>query len=300
MINILVLGVSGMLGSMVFDYLSNNKNFNVYGTVRNSKYQKNHIFLFDAYDISQLEQKKFLDLNINYIVNCIGITKPFSKDGDPSGVIRAIKINSDFPWELAKYAKKYNIKVLQIGTDCVFSGKRGNYNEDDSHDPLDVYGKSKSLGEVFDGTTLIIRCSIIGPEFKKEVTFLLEWFLNQSEGGTISGWEHHTWNGVTTLQFAQVCEKIIEKNNFDKLMKISYVHHFLPNNIVNKYELMNIFNDTFDKKLKVNRINKQDEKVDRTLGTKYEELSNLFGESDIKTALNELLDYIERSNHFKI
>ncbi|KKL98340.1 hypothetical protein LCGC14_1825390 [marine sediment metagenome] len=300
MTNVLVLGSSGMLGAIVLDYLSENKNFTVFGTVRNSKYQNDRIFLFDAYDISQLEQKKLLDLNINYIVNCIGITKPFSKDDDPSGVIRAIKINSDFPWELAKYAKKYNIKVLQIGTDCVFSGKRGNYNEDDLHDPLDVYGKSKSLGEVFDGTTLILRCSIIGPEFKKEVTFLFEWFLNQPEGGTISGWEHHTWNGVTTLQFAQICEKIIETNSFDKLIKVSYVHHFIPNNIVNKYELMSVFNDTFAKKLNINRVNKPDERVDRTLGTKYEELSNLFSKSNIKTALNELLNYIEKSNRFKV
>jgi len=256
MINILVLGVSGMLGAMVFDYLSKNNDFNVYGTVRNSKYQTNRVFLFDAHDTTQLEQKKFVDLKINYIINCIGITKPFSKDDDPAGVIRAIKINSNFPWELAKYAKKYNIKVVQIGTDCVFSGEKGNYNEDDPHDPLDVYGKSKSLGEVFDGTTLIIRCSIIGPELKKEVTFLLEWFLNQKKSGTISGWEHHTWNGVTTLQFAQICEKVIEMNYFDKLVKISHVHHFLPNSIVNKYELMNIFNDIFDKKLKINRVNK--------------------------------------------
>jgi len=298
--NILVLGISGMLGSMVFDYLSKNENFIVYGTVRNSKYQNDRTFLFDAYNISQLEQKKLTDLNIDYIVNCIGITKPFSKDEDPSGVIRAIKINSDFPWELAKYAKKYDIKVLQIGTDCVFSGKRGNYKEDDPQDPLDVYGKSKSLGEVFDGTTLIIRGSIIGPEFKKEVTFLFEWFLNQPEGGTISGWEHHSWNGITTLQFAQICEKIIESNSFDKLIKISYVHHFLPNTIVNKYELMNIFNDTLDKKLKINRINKPNEKVDRTLGTKYDELSNLFSKSDIKTALNALLKYIEKRNRLKV
>jgi len=296
MTNILVFGISGMLGSMVFDYLSKNKNFNVYGTVRNAIYQKNRIFLFDAYEISHLEDKKFLDLEIDYIINCIGITKPFSKDDDPKGVIRAIKINADFPWELAKFAQKHNIKVIQIGTDCVFSGKKGNYNENDKHDPLDVYGKSKSLGEVFDGTTLIIRGSIIGPEFKKETTFLLEWFLNQEEGGTISGWEHHTWNGITTLQFAQICEKIIDTHSFDRLIEISYIHHFLPNNIVNKFELMNIFNEIFDKKLKINRVNKPDEKVERTLGSNFDELLKLFGKSDLKTALSELVEYIEKSN----
>jgi len=296
MVNILVLGISGMLGSMVFDYLSKNKNFNVYGTVRNAKYQKERIFLFDANDISQLEDKKILNLNIEYVINCIGITKPFSKDDDPIGVVRAIRINADFTWELAKFAKNYNTKVIQIGTDCVFSGKKGQYTENDKHDPLDVYGKSKSLGEVFDGTTLIIRGSIIGPELKKEVTFLLEWFLNQQKGDTISGWEHHLWNGITTLQFAQICERIIESNSFDKLMDISYVHHFTPNEIVNKYELMNIFNDVFDKKLKINRINKPDEKVDRTLSSNFDELSKLFDKSDIKTALTELSDYIEKND----
>ncbi len=296
MVNILVLGISGMLGSMVFDYLSKNKNFNVYGTVRNAKYQKERIFLFDANDISQLEDKKILNLNIEYVINCIGITKPFSKDDDPIGIVRAIRINANFPWELAKFAKNYNIKVIQIGTDCVFSGKKGQYNENDKHDPLDVYGKSKSLGEVFDGTTIILRGSIIGPELKKEVNFLLEWFLNQQKGDTISGWEHHLWNGMTTLQFAQICERIIESNIFDKLMDISYVHHFTPNEIVNKYELMNIFNTVFDKKLKINRINKPDENLDRTLSSNFDELSKLFDKSDIKIALTELSDYIEKSD----
>ena len=71
MTNILVLGISGMLGSMVFDYLSINSDLVVYGTVRDKKYLKENIFLFDAYDISQLEQKQILDININYIINCI-------------------------------------------------------------------------------------------------------------------------------------------------------------------------------------------------------------------------------------
>lgn len=291
--NVLVLGISGMLGSIIFDYLKKNPDFNIYGTVRNQKYQKEGVFIFDAYDISQLEQKVFLNLKIDYIINCIGITKPFSKDDDPAGVIRAVKINADFPWNLAKHAKKYNIKVIQIGTDCVYSGKKGNYIESDVHDPLDVYGKSKSLGEVFDGTTLIIRNSIIGPEFKKETTFLLEWFFNQPERGTIGGFEHHTWNGITTLQFAQICEKIILTNSFDKLTKISHVHHFIPNSTVNKYELMNIFNEVFEKNLTINRINKPDQTVDRTLSTEYDEIGKLSEKKSIKQALIELKNYID-------
>ena len=282
-----------MLGSMVFDYLTRDNDLTVYGTVRDEKYLKDNVFLFDAYDISQLKHPQILDLQFEYLINCIGITKPFSKDDDPAGVVRAIKINSDFPWELANYAKKHKIKVIQIGTDCVYSGKKGMYTEGDQHDPLDVYGKSKSLGEVFDGTTLILRSSIIGPELKKQTTFLFEWFYNQPDGGTIGGFEHHLWNGVTTLQFAQICKIIIKTDSFNKLMSVSKVHHFIPNSTVNKYELMNIFNDIFQKNLKINRINKPDQVVDRTLGTNYEDLLHLFEKKEMKTAILELKEYME-------
>ncbi|TXT64895.1 MAG: dTDP-4-dehydrorhamnose reductase [Promethearchaeota archaeon] len=290
--NVLVLGVSGMLGSMVFKYLSENKSFKVFGTVRNPNYQEENVYLFDANDISQLERSEIEDLKIDYIINCIGITKPFCKDNDPEGVRRAININANFPWELANYAKQRGIKILTIGTDCVYSGKKGSYTEDDPHDPLDVYGKSKSLGEVFDGSTLIIRCSIIGPEMKKEKSFLLEWFLNQPNGSTIGGFAHHKWNGVTTLQFAQLCEKIITNKYFNKLIKISYVHHFIPNNTVNKYQLMNIFNELYEKNLQINFINKENQIVDRTLSTKYNTLSGLISSSTISSALEELKNYI--------
>ena len=291
--NILILGVSGMLGSMVFDYLSNNTEIKVYGTVRNPIYLKDGVFLFEANNISQLEKKEFRELELDYIINCIGITKPFSRDDDPEGVWRAITINSEFPWKLSEYVKKNNIKVIQIGTDCVYSGMKGLYSEIDKHDPLDVYGKSKSLGEVFDGSALIIRCSIIGPEFKEQKSFLLEWFLNQPHGGTIGGYEHHLWNGITTLQFAQLCEKIISSNNYEDLVKKSYVHHYTPNKIVNKFELMNIFNDVFQKELNINQVNKPDEKLDRTLTSNYALLKSSSDKNDMKRALKDLKYYMD-------
>jgi dTDP-4-dehydrorhamnose reductase len=294
MSTILVLGVSGMLGSMVFGYLRKNPDLEVFGTVRNKNYQKDGMFMFDANDVSQLERNEIVDLNIDYIINCIGITKPFCKDDDPLGVKRAIRINAEFPWNLAEYATAHGIKIITIGTDCVFSGKKGSYKEDDSHDPLDVYGKSKSLGEVFDGSTLIIRCSIIGPEMKKDKNFLLEWFLNQPNGGTIGGFAHHIWNGVTTLQFAQVCENIIIKGYFETLMDISYVHHYIPNNTVNKYELMNSFDNVFEKDLQINYIKKKEQKVDRSLSTNYDILSEITSDTTIESALNELKLYMEK------
>ena len=82
---------------------------------------------------------------------------------------------------------------MQIATDCVYSGKKGSYNEDDLHDALDVYGKTKSLGEAQSPNLLNIRCSIIGPEQGKHVS-LLEWFLTQEPGAKLQGFAHHHWN----------------------------------------------------------------------------------------------------------
>jgi len=291
MINVLVLGVSGMLGSVVFKYLAQNKEMNIFGTVRNPKYQNENILLFDANEISQLDTQKFTNLQLDYCINCIGIIKPLCKDDDIDGIKRAIKINAEFPWNLGEYANNHDMKVIQIGTDCVYSGKEGNYDEDAVHDPLDVYGKTKSLGEPFDGSTLIIRCSIIGPEMKENTYSLLEWLLNQPDGGKIGGYEHHRWNGVTTLQFAQICEKIISNGAFDKLMAISYIHHYVPNNTVTKYELMNIFNDLYEKNLEIEKVNLPEQSIDRTLSTKYHELDKLSKKRRIREAVKELNEF---------
>ena len=100
--------------------------------------------------------------------------------------------------------------MIQIATDCVYSGKTGGYNEDSLHDALDAYGKTKSLGEVRSSTFLNIRSSIIGPEINHKV-LLLEWFLKQPKGAVLNGFSNHLWNGVTTLQFAELCLTIIKK-----------------------------------------------------------------------------------------
>ncbi|TFF89494.1 MAG: SDR family oxidoreductase [Promethearchaeota archaeon] len=292
MSNVLVLGSSGMLGSMCFDYLSKNPNFKVYGTVRKKRFLDDNVLFFDANDFDQLNQKRFKELEIDYIINCIGITKPFCKDDDPEGIKRAININCHFPWKLAEYSKENEIRVLQICTDCVYSGQKGNYKEDDLHDPLDVYGKSKSLGEVIDGSALLIRCSIIGPELKEEKNFLLEWFLNQPNGSEIGGFAHHIWNGVTTLQFAQLCEKIIQKDKYNDLISTSYLHHFTPNNTLNKFDLMNTFNDIFEKNLEINRVFKEDQKIDRSLSTIYGQINKLSESNNIEEALKRLKSYI--------
>lgn len=274
--NILVLGATGMLGSMVFSYLGKNKALNVAGTCRNNEdlsffNQKSNLYLFNANrDLPSQLDNIIKEFPVDYIINCIGVIKPHCRDTDPEGVFNAIKVNSLFPHILNKSIKQLgdNIKIIQIATDCVFSGKKGEYNEDDKHDALDVYGKTKSLGEVQSKNFMNIRCSIIGPEISSK-TSLLEWFLSNSKNSEINGFTHHQWNGITTLQFGQFCEEIITQNQFYELRKINHVIHYVPNNSVSKYELLCLIQDVYDTKYIIKEVDNLGSPTDRTLKSKY-------------------------------
>lgn len=270
---VLILGASGMLGSMCFTYLKNS--FDVRGTVRGIEntgpFDESNIFLFNAAaDAKEQLQRIYTAFDFDYVVNCIGVIKPYCKDDDMAGVRNAIIINSHFPHILSESVSSLakTVKIIQIATDCVFRGNKGFYTEDDSHDAIDVYGKTKSLGEVIAGNLLNIRCSIIGPELKAKVS-LLEWFLKQPSKSELRGFQHHTWNGVTTLQFAEFCGRIIAENLFEGYRELNHVIHYVPNTAVNKYELLNIFNQVFDKNHNIVPQSGAGEPIYRTLSTKY-------------------------------
>lgn len=287
MTRVLVLGKGGMLGSMVFSYLSQDEAYEVQGTEKEE---------FNADEFLKDNSKFSYIKGFDYLINCIGIIKPYCKDDDREGVIRAIKINALFPQELARFCEDEKVKIIQIATDCVFSGKFGSYDETSQHDPIDVYGKSKSLGEVYFGNFLNIRCSIIGPELKNHLG-LLGWFLTQKKGTSLKGFINHKWNGVTTLQFAQLCQKIIESNTFDKLIKTSKIFHFCPNNTLTKYDLLLLFNKIFKKEAKIEKIEASDTK-NLILKTKYN-FSNLVEKTTIANALIRLKSYMSNSEIFK-
>jgi len=298
---VLILGASGMLGSMIFNYLDGNTNCKIKGTLQNfniGKFKKNNkkFIIFDA-EKNDIQQDVFNQFKADYIINCIGVIKPYCKDNDPQGIYRAIKLNALFPHILNEYTTRNNSRIIQIATDCVYDGTSGQSNETVLHNALDVYGKTKSLGEVHSNNFLNIRCSIIGPELNNKIS-LLEWFLGHQSGEQVNGFSHHYWNGVTTLQFAKLCDFIIGKGDiyFDSLLKKSFIYHFVPNNTVNKYELLNIFNKVFNKKYKINEVNNVGNPIDRTLSTIYSE----FGDSLIpmEKAIAELKDYMDKVDYY--
>lgn len=271
--NILVFGATGMLGSMVSRHLSQVASFNTFGTVRSTPGPNQ--FLFDGASPGQPQLASLTaDRKWDYWINCIGIIKPYCKDNDAAGVRNAIRVNAAFPHELAAAAKAAGVRLIQIATDCVYSGAKGSYVETDAHDALDVYGKTKSLGEVFDGSALNVRVSIIGPEVKGHLS-LLDWFLAQPPGAELKGFTHHRWNGITTLRFAMLCEQIIRQGEYDNLIAEATTHHYVPADTVDKYQLLNIFQDTFGTSFRIQAVNNMGPAVDRTLATRFNRLARI-------------------------
>jgi dTDP-4-dehydrorhamnose reductase len=140
------------------------------------------------------------------VINCIGIVKQDAAAKDP---IPSIAINSLFPHQVAAMCARSNARLIHISTDCVFSGRGGNYRESDTPDAEDLYGRSKLLGEVTEYDSLTIRTSIIGRELRSRYG-LLEWFLAQN-GKTVRGFTRAIFSGFTTRALARILGDIIER-----------------------------------------------------------------------------------------
>ncbi len=297
---VLVLGVTGMLGSMMDQVLRSTTRYDVLGTARQTETGRASgppspaYYVLDAErdDTATLE-RIVEDVHPAFIVNCIGIIKPYCRDDDPTGIRRAIVVNALFPYRLAESAQRVGARVIQIATDCVYSGRTGNYDERAPHDPLDVYGKTKSLGEVRAANVLHVRTSIIGPERSRSAS-LFEWFMSHSKGATVPGFDDHRWNGVTTLQFAELCHRIIDQGAkyFDALVATAPVHHVVLNGTVTKYELLQAFAKVFEKQIHIERV-ASGAPVDRTLSTAFHELPIPKDPQPMEEALRALRDYIE-------
>ena len=260
---VLILGATGMLGSACMEVVGRDPKIDLIGTVRNGTDQ---LFEFNARvdSIATL-----LEVNKpNWIINCIGIIKPHIDEKVPSSIENAVKVNSDFPILLASAAEKIGAKVIQIATDCVYSGIQGSYIESDLHDATDVYGKTKSLGEVPAPNVMHLRASIIGPEVGRS-TSLLEWFRNQPDGAKLNGFTDHLWNGVTTHSFGKLSLGIIKNQGFR-----SGAHHVIPKNIVAKSELLRIFARAYGREdLEISDV-VSPKQIDRTLSTNDKGLSD--------------------------
>lgn len=266
MTSVVVLGGTGMLGSAVVALLAGEPGIELHASARSEalvaagrgRVAGARWFRFDAESATGDE----LPARTDWIVNAIGVIKTYIHHDDQRSVERAIVVNALFPHRLAAWAASRGARVAQIATDCVFSGARGAYGERDLHDALDVYGKTKSLGEVRATNVHDLRCSIVGPE-AKEHRSLLDWFLGQARGATVNGFTNHRWNGVTTLHFARIVRGLVR----GAAHAPAGLQHVVPADTIAKADLLQAFATSFDRGDVKIVPGAAAESIDRTLTT---------------------------------
>ena len=256
----LILGANGMLGTAVTRAF-NHSNFEIFVTTRQGQLDKelNHLH-FDA------ERQNFEELieklpPIDLVINCIGVIKQKNRDDDATCSQKMVRVNSEFPAEIVSASTKFKFKFLTIGTDCVFSGREGSYSEASQHSPIDIYGQSKTDGEIDHHNVMTLRTSIIGPDDATNSS-LHNWLTSQPHSAEVPGFVNHLWNGITTYAFSKVAVAIAGMNHF-----YSGTFHLIPQDSVSKFELLNLI------AIKRNRLDlrifpeKSPEPIDRRLMT---------------------------------
>lgn len=239
---ILVLGVSGMLGHMMFRTLSRDPVLDVWGTARNSSVlgyfpDGMHSHIETGLDVMDTDclVTTLGRLRPDVIINCVGLIKQLGQSNDP---LLALPINSILPHRLARLAALSRARLVHISTDCVFSGKKGSYCELDQSDATDLYGKSKFIGEVDYPNAITLRTSIIGPELSNPQG-LIGWFLSQD--GPVKGFTRAIFSGLPTSELASVIGTYVLKKP-----ELTGVYHVAAAPI-SKFELLEMVGGVYGK-----------------------------------------------------
>ena len=222
----LVLGCNGMAGHTISLYLKE-RGYDVLGFAQTPSRLIDSV-VGDARDTLRLE-KIIKEGNFDSVINCIGILNEFAERDKAL----ASFLNGYFPHFLADVTSGMQTQVIQMSTDCVFSGKKGGYTEKDVPDGETFYDRSKALGELDDGKNLTLRNSIVGPDINENGIGLLNWFMKQE--GKVNGFTKAMWTGQTTLQLAKTME-VASKERVHGLVNA------VPESSISKYELLKLFN----------------------------------------------------------
>ena len=242
---ILILGGDGMLGHQLLRYLKLRHEVKV--TLRQNLISYTHLDLYNienAYASVDVRSPELVvdvmkDFKPEAVINAVGVIK---QRHDAIEMIPSVEINALFPHRLGLICKGVGARLIHLSTDCIFSGKKGNYLETDSSDADDVYGKTKFLGEVRDSNSLTLRTSIIGHELSRH-TSLLDWFLGQS--GTVNGFTKAIYTGFTTLEMSRIIELMLCKHH-----RASGVYH-VSSDPISKYELLLLVKEILGHKIEI-------------------------------------------------
>ena len=283
---VLIIGATGMLGYSLFSNLSDYEEYDVYGTVRTLEGKENYFLdtidnVFQGVDVNDLNkvQKIIEKVKPETVINCIGLIK---QHDIAKQHVDAISINALLPHELANICQSSGSKLIHFSTDCVFSGQKGAYVETDLPDAIDLYGRSKCLGEVDYSPHLTLRTSIIGHELNSNVS-LIDWFLSEKQA--VKGFSKAVFSGLPTCVIGRLlAENILPDNRLTGLYHLSVKP-------IDKYSLLNLVAEIYEKKIEINKY--EGFEIDRSLNSQ-----KLLNEIDINIPSWESL-IIEMYNDYK-
>lgn len=231
----LILGSTGMAGHLITTYLREGGH-EVCGLSRRKIFPHVDITL----DVTHCDELAEIIRGGNFdcVVNCVGVLNRAADDHKTL----AVRLNSELPHFLAEATADLPTKIIHLSTDCIFSGARGGYREDDLPDGRTFYDRSKALGELVDGKNITFRNSIIGPDLERDGIGLLNWFLQRT--GTVNGYTKSIWSGVTTLFLAQMIEPAAVEN-------LHGLFQLTNNTPITKHDLLKLFAKVFRKDIQI-------------------------------------------------
>ena len=243
---VLVLGASGMLGNAMLRTLAAGAALDVYGTARAASVRR--FFppelgdrILAGVDVENQDSlaRVLAEVKPQAVVNCIGLVKQLAEADDP---LAALPINAMLPHRLARLCVLGGARLVHVSTDCVFAGTKGNYRESDPSDAMDLYGKSKYLGEVAYPHTITLRTSIIGHELAS-AHGLVNWFLSQEK--QVKGYARAIFSGLPTVELARVVRDVILPRP-----ELSGLYH-VASAPISKLELLRLIAEIYGKTIEI-------------------------------------------------
>lgn len=272
---LLILGSAGMVGHMTNIFLRETKKYEIFDSSFPLKVTPESILL-DAFDRNQLGMC-LNSVKPDIVINCIGILIKGSI-ADPA---TTVYLNSFLPHYITSLLRKQGHgRLINISTDCVFSGIKGYYIESDIPDARDTYGLSKALGEVINTYDLTLRTSIIGPELNPKGEGLFNWFMSQKS--EVKGYSNVIWGGVTSLEIAKAIDLAVEQ-------EIKGLYHLTPGYSISKYDLLMIINNIWNK-ARIRIIPVESKGTDKSLKTNRTDFKYIA--TSYEFMLKELYDFM--------
>ncbi len=243
---VLVLGSSGMLGNAITRFFVERGEFDIIGTVRMPQsielFPKSiHPYIIPRVDVENFDSLVYVlgRIKPDIVINCIGLVKQIAEAADP---LIAVPINTLLPHRLAKMCAMIESRLIHFSTDCVFSGNKGAYVENDFPDARDLYGRTKFLGEVDYPNAITLRTSIIGHELVEHRS-LIGWFIAQKSD--VKGFKRAIFSGLPTVEMARIIHDFVIPNR-----TLRGVYHVSADPI-SKYELLRLVAKIYRKKINI-------------------------------------------------